>query len=116
MIEVVNKHTFVDPGDGVVIYIGRGSPLGNPASHLKNSKAEVLVNTRDESLEYYKNYIDGILDLTQDMLTYEYKRLIRELNRIWYLVKSGKKVYLVCFCSPKKCHGHYIKEVVESQL
>ena len=35
------------------VYIGRGSPWGNPFTHIKDktTKAEFIVDTREESIE-----------------------------------------------------------------
>lgn len=69
-------------------YIGRGSVWGNPFTSIKdrNTKAEFVVNTRDESVSAYKAYL-----LKSPVLLF---RLL-ELN--------GKK--LGCFCKPQSCHG-----------
>ena len=39
------------------IYIGRPSKWGNPYSHLDGTSAEFKVNTRQEAIEAYRNYI-----------------------------------------------------------
>jgi hypothetical protein len=37
------------------IYVGRGSKWGNPFSHKYSKWAEVIVDTREEAFECYKN-------------------------------------------------------------
>jgi hypothetical protein len=70
------------------VYIGRGSIWGNPFTHIKDrqTKAEFVVATREDSIQAYKAWI-----LKQPGLLYR----LMELN--------GKR--LGCFCKPQSCHG-----------
>jgi len=90
MSKVLNKHKDIIPKDAV--YIGRGSKWGNPYSHLKNTKAHFLVETREEACE---KYILWFCDQPE---------LINSLDEL-----RGKD--LVCFCSPLKCHGDMLIEL-----
>lgn len=105
-IEVVNKykHKFGE-FKGVDIYIGRGTCLGNPYTHLKGkTKAEFVVNTRDESIEKYRDWLSSKLkSKDQD---------VRTFLRSIYGVAKEQPVNLVCYCSPQSCHGDVIKEVL----
>lgn len=83
MPKVLNKHRDVIPRGSV--YIGRGSPWGNPF------KVGIDGN-RDEVINRFRVEILPNLDL-------------RPLH--------GKD--LVCFCAPKKCHGDVIMEVLYAQ-
>ena len=89
-IEVVNiKENRYD------VYIGRKSKWGNPFSHLPNSIAKYKTQSRDESIEKYKEWITNgegsfLLDCLDELL--------------------GKK--LGCFCKPKKCHGDILKALL----
>jgi hypothetical protein len=79
---VLNKHKVgIPPGS---IYIGRGSPWGNPFQIGRDG-------TRDEVCERFEREILPSLDLTP-------------------LV--GKD--LVCFCAPLRCHGDSILKAVVS--
>ena len=51
---VVNK--YKEPYD---VYIGRGSKWGNPFTHIsdKKTKADFVVNSRDEAIESYREWI-----------------------------------------------------------
>jgi len=40
-----------------IVYIGRGSPLGNPFSWKKGTKAEFTCKNRDESLHLYELWL-----------------------------------------------------------
>lgn len=82
--KVWNKyHKSVPPN---AIYIGRGSPYGNPFPISETC-------TREESIAKFREYLDSNEQL---------KVLIRRELR-------GKD--LVCFCKPKACHGDYIFEI-----
>lgn len=90
---VVNKYHRI-PYD---IYIGRGSKWGNPFSHMENTKAQFKVETREEAIEKYREWI-----LTQDDL----------LNSLHEL--KGK--VLCCYCKPKSCHGDVLIELINERL
>ena len=107
-ITVVNRHKHkTTPQD---VYIGRGSVLGNPFTSIKDrdTKAEVICDNRQESVERYKKHLD-------DAVGEKLKPITDELNRIYKLAKTGN-VNLVCYCAPKLCHGDVIKELIESKL
>lgn len=109
MIIVVNKHTHIPTEND--FYIGRGSPLGNPYTSIqgKQTKAQFICNTREESISNFYNYIIEKI-LIKDVL------ICNELNKIWKAVKAGKTVNLVCYCVPKSCHGNIIKNIIESKI
>lgn len=86
---VVNKYHKI-PYD---VYIGRGSIWGNPFSHLENTKAIYKVETREEAVEKYREWI-----LNQP-------KLLNKLHRL-----KGKT--LGCYCKPKSCHGDVLIELI----
>ena len=89
--------------DSNYVYIGRGSIYGNPFSHLtKRTGALVQVETREESIEKYKEWIDGEIELDIDPPTKE--EIMKLENRI-----------LGCFCHPKKCHGNVLVKIIEEE-
>ena len=77
------------------VYIGRGSPWGNPFSHLEQSAAEWKVATREEAIEKYRAYLLSRPDLLERL---------KELK--------GKR--LGCWCKPKSCHGEILLELLWS--
>lgn len=78
MPKVFNKYHNTAPKDAV--YIGRGSPYGNPYVIGKDgSRAEVI--------EKFKLHVLPKLDLSP---------------------LKGKD--LICFCKPKACHGDILLE------
>lgn len=119
MITVVNKYKHTPTKND--IYIGRGSILGNPYTHMKNTKARYMVESREVAVECYKRDLynllnDVIIENEQNLLNRIFKqRYLDELQRIKQLAEKGD-VNLVCFCSPKACHGDVIKEIVEQYI
>jgi hypothetical protein len=91
---VLNKKTDVIP-EGAV-YIGRGSPWGNPFSHNPRSKAETIVATREEAIAAFEAWF-----LAQPELVAAAKEKLR-----------GKT--LVCFCKPLACHGDFLLRIANS--
>lgn len=81
MPRVLNKHVSGIPAGAV--YIGRGSPWGNPFKIGRDG-------TRDEVCDRFEREILPALDL--DPL-------------------RGKD--LVCFCAPKRCHGDSILRALQ---
>jgi len=108
MIFVKNKH--IDKPENNDIYIGRGSPLGNPFTHMDVSKtlAKYKCEDRDDCIQKYEDYLREKI-LTKD------RTICQELNRIYLLAKK-QDVNLVCFCKPRSCHGDIIKKILEEKL
>lgn len=75
------------------VFIGRPSKWGNPFSHLDNTRAEFKVNTREEAIDKYREWIQ-----TQPEL----------MNSLYEL--DGK--ILGCYCKPKRCHGDILRELI----
>ncbi len=97
---VVNlKHEDYD------VYIGRGSKWGNPFTHIKDKQtlADHIVETREEAIERYREYIINNPELMA---------ALPELR--------GKT--LGCYCIPKGdtfpipyvCHGQVLLELIIS--
>lgn len=79
------------------IYIGRGSKWGNPFSHMKYSQAEVIVESREEAIECFKNWIETRPDLIDAAR------------------KELKGKILGCFCDPLPCHGEVLIKLANSE-
>lgn len=101
MIEVVNRH---HGRKGV--YIGRGTPLGNPYSHLPSAKAKRLVATRDEAVDRYERWL-------RRKIAKGDPAVVGELDRLRALWKRRGKLVLECFCAPHRCHGDVVKKILE---
>lgn len=95
-MKVLNKHHYKNkPLPENTIYIGRGSKWGNPYSHMSNTKAEFKVQTREEAIENYRSYLisnKGLMDSLHEL----------------------KDKNLLCYCSPRQCHGDILLETLES--
>lgn len=107
-VNVVNKknHTPTDYD----YYIGRPSPLGNPYTHLKTSRAaEFVVPTRNEAIESYEKYFYDKIESGDE----EFMGALQEIIDIY---KNYGLVNLVCFCKPLSCHGDYIKKYIDKVL
>lgn len=92
-MNIVNKHTHKSSISDY--YIGRPSDLGNPFS--------VEEFGRDSAIEKYKDYLCEKINQKDD-------KILSVLNLIY---RNRSKINLVCFCSPMKCHGEFIKNLIE---
>lgn len=93
-IKIKNKKTY--QGEG--FYIGRPSPLGNPFKVTKYT-------SREEAIDQYENWILKKLIQNDQEIT-------NDLNILYsYLVKH-QHITLICWCSPKSCHGEIIKKLL----
>jgi hypothetical protein len=104
MITVINKYQKPNSGE----YIGRGNPLGNPYSHMPETRAQFRVDNRDEAVALYEAWLNA-------QIRGHNWAVINELNRLLNLAKEGD-LELRCFCAPKRCHGDVIKKFLEAQL
>jgi len=105
-IKVVNKYTHIETEYDY--YIARPSILGNPYSHNKNSIAKYYVESRNIAIDKYKNYFYEKINTDN-----EFKN---EINKLIKIYKENKKINLVCWCKPKKCHGDIIKEYIIKKI
>jgi hypothetical protein len=87
-------HCKKEPYD---VYIGRPSKWSNPYTHLplELTHAKYQVNTRQESIDSYREWITNG----------EGKHLLEDLHEL-----DGK--ILGCWCSPKSCHGDVLVELI----
>jgi hypothetical protein len=108
MIKVIHKKD-TDKHDNV-IYVGRGSALGNPYTSIKGREtlAEFVVDSRKESIECFRKYLLDCIEKREDVVC-------NMLNEIYNLAIKGE-VCLSCYCKPKSCHGDIIKEIIESKI
>lgn len=85
-MEILNKHIAGTPPDAV--YIGRGSPMGNLKVIGKDG-------TRAEVIDWYKGWLfDRLIERDEKV-----EKAFRALNA---------DSRLLCFCSPRPCHGEVI--------
>lgn len=101
-LSVVNKYTLGAPKEHDV-YIGRGSPLGNPYPIGKDGL------NRAEVIKLYEGWFASMVQKREPSF-------VQALEAIYEDVQQGKDVRLVCFCSPKDCHGRIIKRFICNAL
>jgi len=108
MIKVIHKKDK-DKYDNVV-YVGRGSALGNPYTSIqgRDTLAEQVVDSRKESIERFRKHLLRKIEEKNE-------KICSMMNNIYTLAMEGD-VYLSCYCKPKSCHGDIIKEIVESKF
>ncbi len=75
------------------IYIGRPSKWSNPFSHMDGTQALYKVESREEAIQCFRNYI------------YATPILLKEAK------EELKGKTLGCWCSPKDCHGEVLAEI-----
>jgi Domain of unknown function (DUF4326) len=125
-IVVVKKGSSIKPGFQRA-YIGRGTPLGNPFSHLERRGRG---GSRDEAVDAYGEWLEVLLGYREatdaPVLLWLARPMVgelearqqaarRQLNDLYLLAIQGK-LELECFCVPERCHGEHVKRVLESVL
>jgi hypothetical protein len=93
-ITVRNKNNW--SGEG--IYVGRGSPLGNPYK---------LTNEEDRSI-----VIERYGAMLKRAIQKRDPHIISALHNIEAYLQEHGKCNLICYCSPKPCHADIIKQVL----
>lgn len=88
-MRLYNKHKDIIPKGA--IYIGRGSPYGNPFVIGKDG-------TREEVIAKYEVYLE-------DKINKKDKEITEALNKL------NKDSDLLCYCSPQPCHGIIIERL-----
>ena len=79
------------------VYIGRPSKWGNPFSHLPTSGAEIKVDSREEAIACYEEWLR------------QNPQVVEEAK-----VELRGKV-LGCWCHPKPCHGDVLARLVNDE-
>lgn len=87
--------------DKDAIYIGRGSPLGNP----------FVMRTEEDRNSVCDKYEEWFNKQVQE----GNQTLLKELRKIYVLAKQ-KDIVLGCYCFPKRCHGETIKKFLDKYL
>jgi len=99
-ITVLNKHHFkCEPVNA--IYIGRGSPLGNPFPVKDYGRAECI-----------QMYIVWL----NEQIKARNEPVISALEAIGQQVLDTGEAQLLCFCKPLHCHGDHIAELVMKHI
>jgi hypothetical protein len=100
-IKVLNKHHGYKPDGDRNYYIGRSSPLGNPFP----IQGEFY---REAAIHAYERWLRQMIDKADPVVC-------DALNHVAERATSGG-INLICFCTPKFCHGDIIKKIVTEAL
>lgn len=102
LVSIHNKHR--DPATPEDVYVGRGSPLGNPFPiDVRAGQTRRLV------IQAYREWL-------RDRIKEGDKKVCDALNDIANASLNGKAVNLVCFCHPHDCHARIIKDTVDAAV
>lgn len=96
MITIGRVKQFVAGAENV--YIGRGSPLGNPWPISARM-------SRDKVCDLYDEYLRKAV---KDKSTPQYKEMVR----LFRMHQAGININLQCFCTPNRCHGETIRAII----
>ena len=97
---LVNKNAKDYIPSDLNCYIGRGSLVGNPFSHIPSgTKAEFIVSSREEACLEYEAWL--------------WNKVLVEKNKeiINFLAKINDDARLICYCVPLQCHGETVIRV-----
>ena len=114
MIHVINiKQDDYSMNEGY-FYVGRSkknnSPLGNPYTYngKRSNIAKLSFKTREEAIDAYEKYFDVMYGSDEEFT--------KAFDEIYEYYKTGKDVYLGCFCAPKPCHASIIAKKLQQKL
>lgn len=79
------------------VYIGRPSKFGNPYTHLTHTSAPYVVDTREEAVYLYEEWIRSQPELMADAK------------------KELKGKILGCWCAPLACHGDVLVKIANEE-
>ncbi len=101
MIDIVNLSTSnEDSGE----YVGRGSVLGNPFSHVHGC-GKFPVDCREDAIRAYE---DWLLNKLQNQTEPYYT----EFNRLQQKYIAEGHLTLKCWCKPLPCHADVIAKFI----
>lgn len=78
-------------------YIGRPSKFGNPYTHLKHTSASYVVDSREDAIHLYEEWIRSQPELMETA-----KKELR--GRV-----------LGCWCHPLPCHGDILLKIANEE-
>lgn len=87
-------HCKKEPYD---VYIGRPSKWGNPYTHLENTSAPYVVDSREDAVRLYEEWIRSQPELMEAAK------------------KELKGKVLGCWCSPLACHGDVLIKIANEE-
>lgn len=97
---IVGRVGEKDPGY-LGVYVGRGSPLGNPFRMRGEGDRELVC----------QQYLEWIISKSQERGSPQRK----EIKRLRRISRRGFRIRLECFCHPRQCHADTIKMLIEKK-
>lgn len=79
------------------VYIGRGSKFGNPYSHKEGTAAAWVVETREDAIRLYEEWLRAQPELMEAVK------------------KELKGKTLGCWCKPLACHGDVLLQIANEE-
>jgi DNA topoisomerase-1 len=79
------------------VYVGRGSKFGNPYSHIEGTSAKWVVETREEAIRLYEEWL------------YTHPELVAAAKR------ELKNKTLACYCYPLACHADVLLKIANEE-
>ena len=86
------------------VYIGRPTFFGNPWSHKESKIATFKVETREDAVNAYRDWLMGVR--FTNVLQENRKKILQNLMSL-----NGKD--LGCWCAPASCHGDVLVELIK---
>jgi Domain of unknown function (DUF4326) len=84
-------------GEPFDVYVGRGSKFGNPYSHKMGTGAPWLVETREDAIRLYEEWL-------------------REQPELMAAVKKELRGKILgCWCKPLDCHGDVLLRIANEE-
>lgn len=88
------------------VYIGRPGLFGNPYSHKKGTRAKYIVDTCEEAVEKYREYILNSPHLLECL-----HELKGKVLACWCAGPNGLTILDI----PFKCHGQVLLQLLEKE-
>lgn len=97
--------------EGWEIVMRSYSVLANHWSHLSGTAAAYRVETRDEAVACYREWLWSCLT-GERRETGEGRQVRAEINRLYRKWQREGELFLVCCCAPLGCHAGAIREAL----
>lgn len=97
------------------VLITRPSILGNIFTHLPIGKTQAMfqVKNRDEAVDFYRDWLNGEEHIYEKFPSLKEQKWEMQRKLVLNLLPSLEGRIFGCCCSPKRCHGEVLIELVE---
>lgn len=95
-MKIINAKTLgAAPNPPNSVYVGRPTKWGNPFSHMKHTGAQWKVDTREEAIAKFEEWL------------LQQPKLMKALHEL-----RGKD--LICWCAPEACHAEVLMRLANA--